>query len=275
MSSPLLVLDCHYLCHRAFHTSDLEWQGRATGVIYGFLRGIGILADAFSTNRLGFCFEGGNLKRKTLFPGYKIRHQKEKTSQEVRAYGELNSQIRELREILLPKIGFRNIFCYPGYESDDSMAAIALDAPPEQDVILVTADSDLYQCLRKNVAIYSPQKQRLLTERWFKREYQITPRQWAIVKAMSGCHGDGVPGVPGIGEKTALKILQEDGKLTPGWTKAYLSRDIVRRNRKLVELPFEGCPIPEWRPDEISRKGWLWVCDHLGFKSLSGKMPIR
>lgn len=278
---PLLVLDTHYLCHRAFHAqSDLSFEGIQTGVIYGFLKQIGHLKNEFQTDRVGFCFEGDTLYRKIDFPEYKqkrIQHEKVADPERLKARGDLCRQIDSLRNHHLRQIGFRNIFYSPGWESDDIMARICQEE--EGEVILVTSDADMYQCLRPNVMMFSPQKKKLYTDRWFKKEYGIRPDQWAIVKAMAGCDTDGVPGIPGVGEVTALKFLRGELSKT---SKAYATikspeaAAIVTRNRRLVELPYEAVPTPtpEWEVERISAKGWNAVCEKLGMQSLAGRPPV-
>lgn len=274
-----LVLDVHYLCHRAFHTAKgLSWQGKPTGVVFGFLKSISFLKDELQTDNVAFCFEHPHLFRRDVYPGYKMRRKtREKTPEEKQAYTELTVQISELRLRYLPKIGFKNIFCYHGMESDDIMAAIALNCSPDEEVILVTADSDMFQCLRPNVMMYSPQKKKILTCEWFVKHYRIFPKQWAVVKAICGCVSDEVKGVPRIGELTALSYLR--GDLLPGtsYHNAILSREgkaIVRRNRNLVELPYKGCPVPALVEDKLDPKGWREVCDLLGMKSIAGRLPV-
>ena len=276
MKAPILILDSHYLCHRAFHTAGhLAWEGKTTGVVFSFLKSISFLKDEFRTDQIAFCFEGENLHRKDLYPEYKDRRREFKNEEEYQAYLGLKRQIRDLRLSYLPRIGFKNIFYAPGYESDDLMAAFAYSLPKEQEVVLVTSDSDLYQCLRSNVVVYSPQKQRVYNDPWFRKAYGIPPEKWALVKALSGCSSDNVKGVRGIGEATALQYCR--GNLSPKAHEKIFSpegRKIVRRNRKLVELPFEGCPVPQMTEDQISREGWLAVCKDLGMRSLAGRLPI-
>jgi 5'-3' exonuclease len=277
--TPILVLDAHYLCHRAFHTTQgLSWKDKPTGVLFGFLQSIGHLKDDFQTDRIMFCFEHKHLKRRDIFPAYKEkRMHAERPPEEVRAMGEFAVQIAELQHRYLPKIGFRNVFAYDGYESDDTMAAIAQHYSATDDVVIVTSDQDLLQCLSPRVSIYSPQKRKLFTEHWFWHEYKIHPWQWELVKAIGGCSGDGVPGIKGVGEKTALKFVQ--GAL-PRKSKAYTQitseqgRAIVRRNRQLVGLPFDGCPVPKLVDDEITNNKWQEVVAELGFSSLAGKPPL-
>jgi DNA polymerase-1 len=269
-----LVLDVSYLCHRAWHTmGDLSWKGCATGVVFGFLKSISALKDQFATDNVAFCFESPRLLRKEIYPAYKWKRRAFTNPQEERSYNKLHEQIHLLRTRYLPMIGFKNI-CYAlGYESDDLMAVIAADV--EEDVVLVTSDSDMLQCLRKNVSIYSPQKQKIFTRDWFYETYGFAPGDWAEVKAVGGCSTDGVKGVPGVGEATAIKYCQNALSFN---SKAYRAiknaSAIIEHNRKLVRLPFEGCPVPVLVEDEISQEGWREVCAELGMRSIIGHPPI-
>jgi len=274
-----LVIDVHYLCHRAFHVAkDLSWKGRPTGVIFGFLKSITWLKDELQTDRIAFCFEHPKNYRKDVYPPYKARrHGHERTSEEKASHSQLVIQICELRQRYLPQIGFKNIFCYHGMESDDSLAAIAKGCPLDEEVILVTGDSDLFQCIRSNVSIYSPQKRMLLTESWFRSKYGIPPTKWAVVKAIAGCATDEIAGIKGVGEVSALKYVR--GTL-PEHTKQYQAitsaegKAIVRRNRALVELPYEGCPVPMLQEDQVSLDGWKEVCSLLGMRTIAGRPPV-
>lgn len=279
MRSPLLVLDVSYLCHRAFHTmKDLSWKGTSTGVTYGFIRSILPFKDMFRTNRIAFCFDGHNLARKVLYPEYKAKRHREMPPEQKAAHFQLPLSIQALRTEHLPGIGFRNIFWHPELESDDFMAAIAYAVPKSQEVILITADADLFQCLRKNVSVFNPQKNRLFIRDWFIGAYGIKPRQWAKVKAISGCHTDNVKGVYGVGEITALKFIRgELGDNTPGYRAIMKSKHIVRRNRTLVELPLIDKMLPfdfRLKKDKITRESWEGVCSNLGMRSIQGQLPI-
>lgn len=247
----------------------LSWKAKATGVIFGFLKSITAMKDDFQTDKVAFCFESPTSWRRELFPAYKQkRRTQQRSPEDQKAYENLKRQIHRLETEYLPAIGFKNIFSCSGMESDDVMAVLARRTP--EDVVLVTADSDLYQCLRPNVSIYSPQQQKLLSIHWFRRTYGIDPKQWAIVKALAGCTTDGVPGIGKVGEITALKMVKARTRiqLTP------LQRQRFQLNRQLVELPFLGCEVPPLSPDEISKENWLSVCHELGMRSLAGHPPI-
>jgi 5'-3' exonuclease len=243
-------------------------------VIYGFLKSISALKNEFQTDRIAFCFEGRGSKRKEVYPQYKARRGLDrKTEEEKKARTDLCRQIDLLRDKHLPRIGFRNVFHFDGYESDDIMAALARE---HENVVIVTSDLDLLQCISPTTIVYCPFKKKYLTNEWFIKTYNISPKQWAQVKAIAGCSTDGVPGIYGVGEKTAIKFIRDEldpESKTYGDVMCGAGRSIIRRNRKLVELPFEGCPVPEIREDRLTQEGWNEVCDSLGMKSLHGRVP--
>lgn len=266
----LLVIDVMNLCYRAWHAlPQLSWQGRPTEVLFGFFRQVEALNQLFLSDCFAFCFEHPKLLRREIFPDYKHkRNHVDRDPQEVRALDALRSQIVELRQELLPRAGFRNVFCQEGYEADDLMAAIARErAYCKESVVLVTSDSDLFQCLAPNIAIYSPHDKKLKSDKWFREKYSISPIQWAIVKAMTGCKTDNVPGIPGVGEITAIKYLR---RLLPDDSKAMgnisQSKEIVRRNRQLVELPFRGIEPPQLENESWNPAKWRQACKSIGMR---------
>lgn len=276
-----LVLDCHFLCYRAWHINkELSHKGKATGVIYGFLRSISQLKDEFGTDRVAFCFEHHHLYRRDIYPNYKLKRRRavDLDPEEAQALQTFKAQIKQLRREYLPRIGFRNVFRKYGMESDDLMAAIAASMLDDEEVILVTADSDMWQCLGPKCRIYNPTKRQILTEQAFTKQHGIIPAQWSMVKAIAGCAGDNVEGIPGVGEITALKYVRDEMKLDssspiyqkirPHWS------TIVVRNRKLVTLPFAGCPTPKLQEDELDSSGWREVCDELGMRSIRSAPPV-
>ena len=273
----LLILDCHYLAYRALHTmGHLSHHEVKTGVVFGFLKDVVALRDDFASDRLVFCWDVGESRRRKLYPAYKLkRHSKQLTPDEEKAYDEFRVQVKKLRRDYLPRIGFRNNFWQSGYESDDIIASIAADVQDGDEAVVVTADRDLYQVLRPNVMLYNPHQHRLTTLQSFKREHGISPKQWARVLAMAGCGSDEVEGIRGVGTKTALKYLRDELKQD---SRAYAAikagRDIVLRNKPLVKLPFEGTRTFELQEDEVTESGWRDVIDELGMRSLGGRAPV-
>jgi len=271
VNEQFLILDCNYLAHRAKYVfGDLSHKGSATGVVYGFLKDILNLMKRFDTQSLVFCWDSKERKRRKILPEYKMkRREKELNRQEEIFEKMFYTQIEKLRKQYLPTIGFNNVFRQAGYESDDLIAAIckSLDS---QECIIISADQDLFQLIRPNVKWYNPRSHTLVTLQNFKKEFKIHPKQWVKVKAIAGCISDNVPGIKGVGEKTAIKYIRSELDKS---SKAYKTikngwKDIVLRNRLLVELPFKGTKTPKLQADNLSQNGWDEVTKTLGMKSI-------
>lgn len=260
--SPYLIVDGNYLSHFVFYGMGglHNIEGEPTGVIYGMLVQVKNLMIHFRTKRLIFCWDSVSSVRKKIFPKYKASRKKT-TLEEKQLFGILYQQIRKLQNEYLPRIGFP---CYmeEGFESDDCMAWFAKQLGEKNSVWLITADADLYQCLSPNVSLYSPASKKIMNVEMFREKYKIDPEDWAYVKAIAGCSTDGVPGVKGVGEMTAAKIL--NGEMTKGkkYDAVFQQNDQFYRNWDLVHLPHEDFPPqyaewPRWniKAKEVSKIG--------------------
>lgn len=275
MNKLYLLLDCNYLCHRARWgmPQDLTYMGSPTTIIYAFLREVLFLQEQFQADHLVFCFDSKSSLRKKIYPEYKAkRHTKEMTEEELGFEIEFRHQIKLLCTTYLPEIGYRNIFRKKGFESDDLIARLAETIHDDDKAVIISSDHDLFQCLSSNVSVYFPTQRREVTAKSFKKEYRISPKQWALVKSITGCKSDNVEGIRRVGEITAIRYVL--GELKKDGDVCHLieaGKGIIERNKKLVTLPFEGCPILKLQKDELTEKGWKSVCERLGFSSLVNK----
>ena len=270
-----LILDCNFLCHRArYSMGNLSFGGSATGVAYGFLREVLALREQFSPFSMVFCWDSRYSKRQEVFPDYKGKRKNRQpmAEEEMEFEWAFRKQVKLLRKKYLPIIGFKNVFQQKGYESDDLLASVAYSLSSKDQAVIVTADHDLFQCIRPNVSMYSPRDHKQHTLQTFKKELGITPADWVYVKAIAGCDTDNVPGVKGVGEKTAILYLLKKIKVT---AKTYKdiehNGDLIARNTALVKLPYKGTKTFKLREDKLSQPGWEDVCDSLGFKSIRDK----
>ena len=279
MSKSWLILDCYYLCHRAFYTmGSLSYRDVKTGVIFGFFKDIVSLMDQFGTDRIIFCFDANGSKRKEIYPAYKKkRHSRVLDENEKLALFELKRQIEKLRKVYLKTVGYNNVFWADGYEADDVIATTVAQVPEEDDAVIVSADKDMWQLIRSNVVCYNPDKGKTMSLQKFHNTYGIHPVKWAYKLALAGCDTDEVDGIPGVGEKRALLYIR--GEL-PSTSKVYKriesdkGLERVATNRRLVKLPYKGAPVFEIRPDNVTTEGWEKVVEELGMKSLTGKVPV-
>lgn len=277
--APWLVIDVSFVCRRAFHTlKDLSHEDVKTGVVYGFFLSVVELMEQFMTQKVVFCFDYGKGIRKTMLPEYKRkRHSKELTEEEVAAEEEYRRQVKLLRTDYLKDAGFRNLFFQKGYESDDVIASFTMALSSGESAIIVSADGDLLQLLRPNVSMWNPAKRALVTYSAFRKEYGIHPRVWAHVKAIGGCRTDEVPGVKGVGEKTALKYLLNQLKPESKVYQKIASVEgaaIAKRNLPLVQLPLHGTEQFSADPTFAPSDGWERVCKKLGMESLLHQSPF-
>ncbi len=276
MTRPWLLIDVSNLAHRAMYTTgDLSYAGDMTGVLFGVFRDVISFTELFATDRIAFCFDGGCDKRWALFPEYKgDRKQKrrEMDEDELEVRRELRRQVYRLRTKLLPDAGFRNVFWQEGFEADDIMAWLCEEYRGNEFVI-ISSDQDMWQCLDRNrVTCWNPITKRSVTQQSFEAEFGVAPSMWAHVKAIAGCSGDGVPGIKGIGEKTAAKHL---AGLLKSESKAFRSivdnTALIDRNLELVRLPFPGCGPFELVEDKVDAQSWDNIMAGLGMKSLVGR----
>lgn len=288
MNQSWLILDATYLMHRAHHaTGQLDRDG--AGALYGFFSSLRELQSRFQTTRVAFCFDKGRSRRHAIFDGYKkARYIKYAyaSDNEIELRNELHEQITRLRDGLLERIGYRNVSAADGYEADDLIAAATneigrLDydflVGNRSKAIIVGSDHDLFQLIRSDVSVWNPQTKVLTHIGGFFRRYGVTPSVWASVKALAGCDSDSIPGVGGVGEKTACKYLA--GKLKPT-SKVFRriesrrGREIFEQNLKLTRLPFPGTPAFEPSEDRVTAKRWREVMRELGLGSMELRAPV-
>ena len=269
-----LIVDSNYLCHRAHHTfGEMEHNGKPTGVVYGFLRDIIAFQELHQSTKLVFCFDFGAGVRQQYHEDYKAnrRNEAELSDEEIASRKRLQRQIAGLRDVILKRIGFGNIIFQDGYEADDVIAAVLPLIPKEDDGIIISSDHDLWQLIGPRVCCWNPTTQVSMSWHSFRKIWKMQPDDWAEVKAIAGCQSDNVQGVRGVGEVTAAKYIR--GELKPT-AKAFNSieaaGDIIKRNRKLVTLPYPGLRPISLAEDGVTDEKWRAVSDFLGMPSLRG-----
>lgn len=276
LKQPWLLIDTPNLAWRAFHsTGGLTWEGQDTGVVYGVLKTIQDLRARFRTDRLAFCFDAGFGLRKQVNKEYKAKRIPA-TPEEAEARRRVHVEIERLRDEHLPVLGFCNVFWQDGYEADDVIAALVKKSVPSGEAcVIVSTDKDLYQLLAESskespVRIWNPVKAREYTRKDFKAEWGCSPLLWPKAKALAGCDGDGVTGIEGVGEKTAIKYLT--GRLRVGtdtWKRIREQEQaMMERNLLLVRLPYRGIREFELVGEEFDPGLWKKLCVKLGMKSL-------
>jgi DNA polymerase-1 len=242
----LYLLDGMALAYRAYfafiNRPLLNSKGENTSAIYGFVTTLMRILDAEKPDHIAVVFDTKEPTfRHERFPAYKATRQKMPE--------DLAAQLDRLKEVVR---AFQTpLLEQPGYEADDIIGTLARRA--EQEGVLtymVTADKDYMQLISPLIKMYRPGKsgadREIVEEEGVKEKFGVSPEQVIDVLALMGDTSDNVPGVPGIGEKTAIPLIQKYGsldslyarleeipqkgvreKLSANRDMAYLSRELV------------------------------------------------
>lgn len=261
------MIDFYNLAHRAAYSlrrADLEFDGKKTGVLYGFVSQLFGLMDLYGTNRVIVCSDhpAGPTRRKELFAGYKAKREP-KTEKEAEVKAAVREGIAVAVKALKGFAGFKFLRA-AGLEADDLIAAEVKGryAKDSEDMVIVSSDEDMYQLLKPGVSIHKPGGRGLYTLSMFRDEHDgIRPADWVYAKAIAGCDGDDVPGVKGVGVKTATKYLagrpvREDLKLA---IEAFKDSKKFHRNVELVRLPMAGTPESDGADSTFYKDLWIQI----------------
>lgn len=244
----LLLVDGNSIMNRGFYGINIGMKnndGKSTNALYGFLSILFKNCEDIKPDYLMVAFDSktGANTRKEMYDGYKkSRHGMPE---------ELAEQMPEIKEIL-DDMGVSHIEL-PDFEGDDIIGTTAKKfASDDVEVWLLSGDRDLFQLLQKNIKILIPRTKMgktetdIYDEKKLKEEYGLTPSGMIELKALMGDSSDEIPGAPGVGPKTATKLLQKFGTIN----KIYKAIDLpenaadfkpkvkqsLLENKELVEL---------------------------------------
>ncbi|MCL5038200.1 MAG: DNA polymerase I [Chloroflexi bacterium] len=258
----LMLIDGHALAYRAYyalpplHTSRNE----PVNAVYGFINMLQKVIGAEKPDYVGSSFDLGEATHR-IEEYSEYKGTREESPEDFRSQ---MSMILELMEALeIP------VFHREGYEADDCIATVAKKAEAHgMDVLIVTGDLDLLQLVDEHITVLTPKKGissivRYNTEAVIER-FGIGPELLVDMKSMSGDSSDNIPGVPGIGVKTAAMLIREHGdlegifenmeKLRPNFRdKISANKEDVIRYKKLLTL-HKDLPI-EFNPGELEFHG--------------------
>ena len=207
-------------------------KGEPTGAVFGFVSRVESLVQELQPDRLVVAFDSKEKNfRHDLYPEYKAKRQLPPE--------ELIQQLPAIREYLTCRgIHFLE---KPGLEADDIIALLSRRfAAAGSEVLIFSADKDLFQLVGERVFIFHPKLKRKLDRAAVKEFFGVYPEQIADYLALAGDASDNIPGIPGIGEKTATKLIEKFGSL------AAIRKDLdqvegkfqekIRANSHLFEL---------------------------------------
>ncbi len=229
------MIDGHSLIFRSFfafvHNPLRNAKGVNTSAVFGFANTLRRLLEDLKPGYCAVVFDApGKTFRHEKFEGYKM--------QRPSAPDELVEQIPVVRK-MVKAWGIAD-FEVPGVEADDVLGTLALRfAGLGFEVTLATSDKDLLQLVSDSVSVYDPWKRKRYGSEDVREKYGVGPELLADFLALTGDSADNIPGVPGIGPKRALHILENCGSLDDAIAKdKRLSghEQAARLSRELVEL---------------------------------------
>jgi len=297
----LIIIDSNSVVHRAYHALPalVTKKGELVNAVYGFLLVFFKAVKDFQPDFIAACFD---------FPGPTFRHKKFKEYKAKRppAPKELYQQIPKIKEVLesfnVP------IFEKEGFEADDIIGTITRLAPqkqliPQIETLILSGDLDILQLVNSQTKAYTLRKGVkdviLYDEKQVQEKFQgLIPKQLLDFKALRGDPSDNIPGVTGIGEKTAIKLIKEFGslenlylelsqrplpkaaaisvnqrlraKLEEYKEQAFLSKDLARIKRDVpIDFNLKEC---QWK--EYNKEKTIQILKNLEFYSLIKRLPV-
>jgi DNA polymerase-1 len=283
----LLLFDGNALIHRAFHAIPpltVSKTGEMVNAVQGFASTLLKVLSEIKPTHWAIAFDR---------PGPTFRHEKfeDYKAQRPKAPEELVSQIKRVHQL----VDAFNIptFEIDGYEADDVLGTLSCQAAQQNaDTLIVTGDNDILQVVSPSTRVMSPRRSFsdtvIYDEAGVEQKYDISSTQLADFKALTGDPSDNIPGIPGIGDKTAVKLLRQFDSLegiyahineiTPEKLQASLRdhKDHVLRNKELativtdvpITLNLDACQVSSYDRQQV-----VELFRELGFAQLLSRLP--
>jgi len=283
----LLLFDGNALVHRAFHALPPLTQpktGELVNAVYGFASTLLKVFADFKPTHWAVAFDRPTPTfRHEMFEEYKA--QRPATPEE------LKSQIKKVHQLV--EAFHIPVFEIDGFEADDVLGTLSHQADEQGiETIIVTGDNDMLQAVLPRVKTLAPRRTFtdtiLYDEEAVEQKYGIKPEQLADLKALAGDVSDNIPGLPGVGPKTAAKLLQQYGSLrgiydhiediTPSKLQNTLReyRTQAFRNKELstivkdvpIKLDLKTCQVSHYDRNEVAK-----LFQELEFIKLLPRLP--
>ncbi|NUN49992.1 MAG: DNA polymerase I [Candidatus Brocadiae bacterium] len=207
MSGTLVLVDAPNFAFRAFHALPrfTSPSGEPTGAVFGFATMLQRLVRELKPTHLAVVFDPpGRTFRDDLYGEYKATRA-ETPPDLVSQFGPIREVVQAFRAPLVEA---------PGFEADDAIGTLArMGEAAGMQVWIATGDKDLCQVVTDRVKIVDTMKDRVSGPREVEEKFGVPPRQVVDVLALMGDSVDNVPGVPGVGEKTATALVQKAGSV--------------------------------------------------------------
>jgi len=297
----LVLIDGNAIIHRAYHALPKTMstrKGELTNAVYGFTTTLIKVLEDLKPDYIAASFDLAG-------PTFRHEHYKDYKATRVKADQELYDQIPRVKEI----VSTMNIPIYEkqGYEADDCLGTIVAKMSKSEcrnpnkfqrsndecqkkeiQIYIISGDKDIYQLINENVKVYSLRKglsqMQVVDCKTIKKEYNLQPADFIDLKALAGDASDNIPGVPGIGIKTATELIQRfdtlegiyhnlDSALIKPRIKqllkdnkeqAYMSQKLATIHQEVpIDFSLEECEWGEYDRDKLQK-----LFEELGFQSL-------
>lgn len=281
----LVLLDSHALIHRAYHAIPPNLtspNGEPTNATYGFTSTLLKVLSEVKPDCIAATFDVGPSFRREVFAEYKATRPK--------LADDLAVQLARARDVVeafnIPQFGVTK------YEADDLLGTLARQASERDvDTIIVTGDSDTFQLIGPRVSVLTFARQFgetvLYDEAKIRERYGLEPHQLIDFKALKGDPSDNIPGVPGVGEKTATKLVQTYGSIANLYAqldsldpklrdKFTTAKENLTRGVKLVTIVTDApitLDLEACRVTQFDRERVLKFFREMGFRSLIDRLP--
>ncbi len=197
----VFLLDAHGICYRAFYAVKalVNSKGKPTNAVFGFCNILRKLIKDFQPTYMAACFDVGKVTlRQEKYADYKVQRQSMPE--------DLRSQIPIIYEVL--KAYGIPIYEKEGYEADDVMATIAHQLSDRKaEVVIVSDDKDLSQLMSDRVHVYSARQEKILTDKDIEEKFGVPSSKIVDFLSLAGDSSDNIPGVDGVGQVSAVKLL--------------------------------------------------------------------
>ncbi|GAB5045863.1 DNA polymerase I [Thermodesulfovibrio sp. TK110] len=246
----IYLVDGSCFIYRAYHAIKglSSSRGIPTGAVYGFTRMLLKLLKEKNIEYMLCAFDSPHpTKRHKIYEKYKITRPETPK--------DLPVQIEYMKEIV-DALGIKRIEI-PGYEADDIIASVIFKLESPAFFYIVSLDKDMLQLVSHNVKIYDPFNCLIIDEEYVINKYGISPEKLNDFMAMVGDSIDNIPGVKGIGEKTALELLKRYGSMENilknlDIIKPSKVAELLRQNIEVLKLSKELVMLKKDAPIEIT-----------------------
>lgn len=236
----LVLIDGNAIIHRAYHAlpkTMTNRKGQPTNAVYGFTTTLIKVLEDLKPEYIAASFDLAG-------PTFRHEHYKEYKATRVKSDQELYDQIPKVKEIV--ETMHIPIYEKAGFEADDCIGTVVEKMKSEDvEVYIVSGDKDIFQLINGKVFVYSLRKglsqMQVIDHGNIKTEYGLDPHDFIDLKALAGDPSDNIPGVPGIGPKTATDLIQRFDTM----------EKMYQKIAELLNCPIDNSTIEQYNNEKL------------------------